>query len=119
VTFICGLTTAVIIGLMKQSYLSTVALAGACTIALASAAVAYPGEKEYGKLVKVNLAQAQATALNATHGKIVASELEKEPGGSGLRYSFDVQVGSSTHEVGVDAITGKLLEDIKEGKDAD
>jgi uncharacterized membrane protein YkoI len=36
--------------------------------------------------------------------------LEKEKGGSGLRYSFDIKNGSVVHEVGVDAKTGKILE---------
>jgi hypothetical protein len=46
-------------------------------------------------------------------------ELEKEKGGSGLRYSFDIKHGGVTHEVGVDAKTGKLLENSVEGRHAD
>lgn len=46
-------------------------------------------------------------------------ELEKERGGSGLRYSFDVKDGKTTHEVGVDAKTGKVLEDSVEGPNSD
>jgi hypothetical protein len=49
-------------------------------------------------------------------GKITDEELEKEKGGSGLRYSFDIKNGGVTHEVGVDAKTGKLLENSVEGK---
>jgi uncharacterized membrane protein YkoI len=41
--------------------------------------------------------------------------LEKERGGSGLRYSFDIKNGKITHEVGVDAKTGKVLENSVEG----
>ena len=41
-------------------------------------------------------------------------ELEKEGGGSGLRYSFD-QAGTKTYEVGVDAQTGAVLENKAEG----
>lgn len=36
-------------------------------------------------------------------GKIVKQELAQEPGGSGLRYSFDNQSAKVTHEVGVGA----------------
>jgi hypothetical protein len=42
-------------------------------------------------------------------------ELEHEGGGSGLRYSFDMKHGNAWREVGVDAMTGKLLENKAEG----
>ena len=50
-------------------------------------------------------------------------ELEKEGGGTGLRYSFDVASHGKTIEVGVDAVTGKVLENgadsaTKEAKEA-
>jgi uncharacterized membrane protein YkoI len=80
---------------------------------------AYSGES-MEKDAKVTLAQAKAIALGAEPGKIVDMELEKEAGGSGLRYSFDVMPadGGTKHEVGVDAQTGKLLEnDIDTGND--
>lgn len=59
---------------------------------------------------KLSLNQARAIALKARKGKIVDQELEKEAGGSGLRYAFDVKSGAKTYEVGVDALTGKVLE---------
>ena len=59
---------------------------------------------------KLSLNQARAVALKARKGKIVDQELEKEAGGSGLRYSFDVKSSAKTFEVGVDAVTGKVLE---------
>ena len=43
-------------------------------------------------------------------GTIASEELEKEKGGSGLRYSFDIKNGPLVHEVGVDAKTGQILE---------
>jgi hypothetical protein len=45
--------------------------------------------------------------------------LEKEKGGSGLRYSFDIKRGAVVHEVGVDAQTGAVLENAKEGSHPD
>jgi uncharacterized membrane protein YkoI len=36
-----------------------------------------------------------------------------------LRYSFDIKSGSITQEVGVDAQTGKVLENKKEGPNPD
>jgi uncharacterized membrane protein YkoI len=80
--------------------------------------LAYTGE-ELAKDAKVTLPEARAIALKAFPGKITDEELEKEKGGSGLRYSFDIKKGGVTHEVGVDAKTGKLLENKVEGRHAD
>jgi uncharacterized membrane protein YkoI len=55
--------------------------------------------------------QARQIALKAyPRGKVMKEELEHERGGSGLRYSFDLKQDSKWHEVGVDAVTGKVLE---------
>ncbi|MHB1272132.1 MAG: PepSY domain-containing protein [Rhodanobacter sp.] len=62
------------------------------------------------KQAKVQMPQAREIALKTYPGKIVKEELEKEKGGSGLRYSFDIKDGKVAHEVGVDARTGKVLE---------
>jgi hypothetical protein len=70
-------------------------------------------------LAKITLAQARSTALGARPGEITDQELEKERGGSGLRYSFDIKSNGKTFEVGVDARTGKVLENDGEGPDAD
>jgi uncharacterized membrane protein YkoI len=52
---------------------------------------------------KITMTAARQIALKAQPGgKIVHEELEKEGGGSGLRYSFDVKQGSKTIEVGVE-----------------
>lgn len=58
---------------------------------------------------KVSLKQAQSIALAKEPGTIIDQELEREAGG--LRYSFDINVGKVVREVGVDAVTGKVLED--------
>jgi uncharacterized membrane protein YkoI len=49
-------------------------------------------------------------SLATRPGRVVDEELEHERGGSGLRYSFDIKNGSVTYEVGVDAMTGRVLE---------
>lgn len=64
---------------------------------------------------KISLAQARRTALAARPGVITDQELEKERGGTGLRYSFDVMANGKTFEVGVDGRTGKVLENRSEG----
>lgn len=93
---------------------------GALALALliACPALAYKGEK-LAKDAKVSIAEARAIALKADPGKIMDEELEREAGGTGLRYSFDIKSGSSTQEVGVDARTGRVLENSKEGKNPD
>ncbi len=79
---------------------------------------AFKGHELAGQ-AKISLEQARQIALQAYPGKITDEELEKENGGSGLRYSFDVQKGNVKQEVGVDAKTGKVLENSLEGPDAD
>jgi uncharacterized membrane protein YkoI len=67
----------------------------------------------------VNLATARASALAARPGRITDQELEKERGGSGLRYSFDIVDHGKTYEVGIDAKSGRILENKAEGKNPD
>jgi uncharacterized membrane protein YkoI len=81
-------------------------------------ALAYKDEK-LANDAKVSIAEARAIALKLHPGKITDEELEREPGGTGLRYSFDIKSGTSTQEVGVDARTGRVLENAKEGKNPD
>ena len=81
-------------------------------------AFALDGEK-YLKDASVKPAEARAAALKAYPGKIVSEELEKETGGSGLRYSFVISHHSAKHEVGIDAKTGAVLENSVEGENPD
>jgi uncharacterized membrane protein YkoI len=74
---------------------------------------------ELASSAKVGMAQARATALKARPGVITDQELEKEAGGSGLRYSFDIKSGGKTFEVGIDARTGAVLENGAEGANPD
>jgi uncharacterized membrane protein YkoI len=83
-----------------------------------AATIAYTGEK-LAKDAKIDIQTARNIALKAHPGTITDEELEKENGGSGLRYSFDIKDGGKTYEIGVDAITGKVLENKREGKHPD
>jgi uncharacterized membrane protein YkoI len=74
---------------------------------------------ELAPQAKITLAVARASALKARPGAITDQELEKEKGGSGLRYSFDIKHKAKTYEVGVDAQTGAVLETAPEGKNPD
>lgn len=87
-------------------------------VILGGPALAYAGQG-YAHEAKISMAQAVRIALHAQPGTVVDRELEREAGGSGLRYSFDIKVDKVTHEVGVDAKTGKILENSIEGPNAD
>ena len=84
----------------------------------AGAAHAYTGQA-LEQQASIKIEQARAIALKAFPGKISDEELEQEHGGSGLRYSFDIQYEKGTQEVGVDAKTGKVLENTLEGRHPD
>ena len=105
---------------MRRRLLAAMAAGLVATVAGAAARaddpkpVPFTGEK-YAKEAKITLDQARAIALKTYAGEIVTQELEKERGGSGLRFSFDIKNGKVTHEVGVDAKTGKVLENSIEG----
>lgn len=103
---------------MNKPALTGLGVAAAFALAISTAA-AYPGQ-QLAQQATITLAQAQAIALRAVpNGKIASSELEKEKGGSGLRYTFDIKAGGKVREVGVDAKTGKILENAVEGKNPD
>lgn len=87
-------------------------------LAVHAEAKPYTGH-ELAKSAKVSMERAQAIALKVRPGKITDKELEKEAGGSGLRYSFDILAGGKTYEVGIDAANGKVLENAVEGKNPD
>ena len=96
---------------MKRLMIAAIAAASLVAISpnTASAASMLKGH-EFSAQAKYSLTKARAIALKARPGKITDQELEKEAGGSGLRYSFDVMSAGKTIEVGVDAKTGKVLE---------
>jgi uncharacterized membrane protein YkoI len=68
---------------------------------------------------KIRIDQARRIALKAYPGKIIDERIEREAGGSGLRYSFDIKQRQNTQEVGVDAVSGRVLEDKAEGQNPD
>jgi uncharacterized membrane protein YkoI len=58
---------------------------------------------------KISRAAAEKIALTKESGTIKEGELEKEH--NKVIYSFDIQTSSGVHEVNVDAVTGKVVED--------
>jgi uncharacterized membrane protein YkoI len=103
--------------------MNKIALTAGASLLAASAAVSAAPEHFAGAsllpMAKITLAQARQTAVRAHPGVITDQELEKERGGTGLRYSFDIKSRGKTFEVGVDARTGKVLENDAEGPEAD
>lgn len=87
-------------------------------ILMTGTALAFPGA-EYLPQAKVTPAQARQIALKEYPGKVISEELEKESGGSGLRYSFVISNQKAKREVGVDAKAGAILENSVEGKTSD
>jgi uncharacterized membrane protein YkoI len=106
----------------RKSQLLSISIVGMSSIAalamVSVSAFALNGAQYLGQ-AKLSLKQAREIALTAYHGKISSEELEKESGGSGLRYSFVIVHGNAKHEVGVDAKTGKVLENSVEGANPD
>jgi uncharacterized membrane protein YkoI len=98
--------------------LGGLAAAQAATPSHAATSATYAGAN-LASSAKITITQARAIALKARPGQITDQELEREGGGSGLRYSFDIKSGSKTHEVGVDARTGRVLENKAEGPNPD
>ena len=56
----------------------------------------------------LSMKEAREIALKTYNGKIMKEELEHEAGG--LRYSFDIAQDGKWREVGVDAKTGRIVE---------
>jgi uncharacterized membrane protein YkoI len=97
---------------ISRTFMAIVAcgsIATGAAAAISSPARAFSGEELAGE-AKISLDEARAIALKAFGGTIADEELEKEKGGSGLRFSFDIKNGAVMHEVGVDAKTGRILE---------
>ena len=85
------------------------ALAAAMTVS-GSAAIA-----ARAPTARISMPKAQAIALRAAPGKVVKAEYENE---RGWRYSFDIRQGRRIHEIGVNAMTGRIVENKFEAPNA-
>ena len=77
-------------------------------------AQAYTGEKS-AKDAKVILPAAEAIALKAHPARSPIASWSATAAVTGLRYSFDISNQGVVYEVGVDAKTGRVLENAPEG----
>lgn len=83
------------------------------TVAVLAIPAAPAGASSPAPKAKLTMAQARAIALKVSPGRIQDAEYEKE--GGGWRYSFDIRQGNRIHEIGVDANSGRIVENKFEG----
>ena len=70
--------------------------------------------------VESNVRNSNRRSLRPHFGTLSPTRNQRrKSAGSGLRYSFDIKDGKTTYEVGVDAQTGKVLENAAEGAHPD
>ncbi len=101
--------------MVNRKFLTRAAVALFVGLAAGAAPTLATAKTGVAHKAKISLRQARTIALKAYRGKIMKEELEHERGGSGLRYSFDMRRGKQWREVGVDAMTGRVLENSHEG----
>ena len=94
---------------MRQMVFSALTLTALAAGAMAATPATLRGH-QFGGEARVSLSRARMIALKARPGIVADQQLDKESGGSGLRYSFDIFSAGKMFEVGVDAKTGKVLE---------
>ena len=92
---------------MRYIAMTAMAILLASGMATAQATTRKSAEKP-----KLTMKQAKETALAKEKGTIKSAEMEKEHGR--LIYSFDIKTADGIHEVNVDAMDGKVVEDSKE-----
>jgi len=84
-------------------------------VALGLSLLATAGLAQTG-VQKFTMADARKVALAVENGRIKSQELEKEKGRQ--IYSFDIVMPNGLHEVNIDAMSGKVVEDtIETAKD--
>ncbi len=96
-----------------MKYRKTIITFGLATsVCLVGAAVSAFAASTASSQPKITMTEARTIALKTFPGEIVKAELEHE--GGGLRYSFDMRQGKQWREVGVDAMTGRIVENSRE-----
>ncbi len=88
-------------------YIAGLCVAVAMTGGIAQATTRAPA-------ARITMAAARAIALRAAPGRVISGEYERE--GGGWRYSFDIQQPGHVQEIGVDANSGRIVENKSEGR---
>lgn len=106
-----------------MTQLTNALLTSAVIATAGAAAAARPATDQTGyhlaSTAHVSIAQDRQITLKAHPGVITDQPLQREAGGSRLRYSFDIKASGKTDEVGAVAQTGKVLENGAEGPHPD
>lgn len=71
--------------------------------------------KPIEKHARISLKQAADIAFRARPGEITGRTLEYQKGGTGLRYTFSIREKATTYEVGIDARSGAILKNARQG----
>ena len=93
---------------------ATAAMIAVGLLGVSAVQAAAPAAKAKPPIARISMIKAKAIALKAAPGKLISSESENE--GGGWRYSFDIQQKGNVQEIGVNAMTGKIIENKSEGK---
>ena len=104
--------------LLRAVVLSAALLPAGGAAAAGGWPVPYQGQA-LAHLAHIDLMTARRLAQRARPGIIISQLLEREAGGSGLRYSFDIKSGPHVYEVGIDARNGRVLQNNLAGPNAD
>ena len=86
-------------------------------LALSLVAIALPfaAQANAAPRARISMAAARASAIALAPGRVISAEYERE--GPGWRYSFDIrQANRNIQEIGIDAMTGRVVENKSEGR---
>lgn len=89
----------------------------AVVVCVVEVSAAFSAEAGIGNST-ISLQRAIAIAMNSRPGVITAKALEGRDDITGLRYSFEIQEGSQSYEVDVDAVAGRVLEIVPDKQNA-
>lgn len=98
---------------MSKAIVIVAGLAAAAALPAIVQAAPQGARTEHAPPAKLSMDAARAIALRAAPGQLISSEYENE--GGSWRYSFDIQQNGNVQEVGVDANSGKIIENKSEG----
>ncbi|HVR89548.1 MAG TPA: PepSY domain-containing protein [Novosphingobium sp.] len=94
--------------MMKSKLLAPLAAAAAVL------GLAQPAFASHPPTPRISMAHARAQALRLAPGRVISAEYENE--GGIWRYSFDIQQRGNVQEIGIDAMTGRVVENRSEGR---
>lgn len=104
---------------MRTVVAMVAAVAFAAGMSACAASASPHGDAHLQAQATISADDARGRAMAVRAGHVKAWELEREDGGSGLRYSFVITSADGDYEVGIDARDGAVLENAREGGNPD